>query len=381
MFNHNFVIIFVSVKYYFMSRKIIKELFLFPNYKVIVFAGNAYYYTVKSGSVCYSPINKNADAVDTDFSNSRINVYNTKMLGKLSQLSDSKLKAVFSEARYKEDKYPNFTDIEGEKLISPLESFKSYLKSQGWDSPEDKTWIIIPTPSKKLNGKKLEVEFSLVPEDFGFGELKLVLPVYMDSIDLKTTQVNFSVEIPDYIYDFLMVHPDLELRPKSKVITSNVFSILHSELSELGNRCHNLIEHDKYLASARKVILVKYAGGQTHERDTWVHAYVGKKTSVSFRYFVGYQMKERDSMFDKTRIYSDKIHSHEHGFIPVKGRYEPVMDVSRMKIMDWTQEREDFLNSIEVNFKKLSDNLNDYLTDLDEDKLDSLISKKTKLLN
>ena len=93
VFNHNFVIIFVSVKYYFMSRKIIKELFIFPNYKVIVFAGNAYYYTVKGSHVCYSPINKNADAVDTDFANSRINVYNTKMLGKLSQLSDSKLKA------------------------------------------------------------------------------------------------------------------------------------------------------------------------------------------------------------------------------------------------------------------------------------------------
>lgn len=80
-----------------MSHKIIKELFLFPNYKVIVFAGNAYYYTVKSGSVCYSPINKNADAIDTDFANSRINVYNTKMLGKLSQLSDSKLKLVFKK--------------------------------------------------------------------------------------------------------------------------------------------------------------------------------------------------------------------------------------------------------------------------------------------
>jgi hypothetical protein len=51
------------------------------------------------------------------------------------------------------------------------------------------------------------------------------------------------------------------------------------------------------------------------------------------------------------------------------------------KTMEWTQEREDFLDMIEINFKKLSDNLNDYLKDLDGDKLDLLISNGTKLLN
>jgi len=49
--------------------------------------------------------------------------------------------------------------------------------------------------------------------------------------------------------------------------------------------------------------------------------------------------------------------------------------------MDWIQEREDFLSKVEMNFKKLSDSLNEYLTDLDGDKLDLLISKETKLLN
>jgi hypothetical protein len=59
----------------------------------------------------------------------------------------------------------------------------------------------------------------------------------------------------------------------------------------------------------------------------------------------------------------------------------PVGNISGFKIIKWTQEREDFLTTIEINFKKLSDNLNDYLSDLDDNKLDLLIANNTKLLN
>ena len=135
---------------------------MFPHYKIIVFNGTNKYYTIKSGHVCYGNYEgKNADCVDTDFANKRIDVYNRKMLGKLSELTDEKALVIFKESRYSKSNYPNFQDINGDSLDSPLKSLKSYLKSEGWDTPDDKTWIIIPKPTKKLVGSKIDLEFEI----------------------------------------------------------------------------------------------------------------------------------------------------------------------------------------------------------------------------
>ena len=62
---------------------------MFPHYKIIVFQGTDRYYTIKSGRVCFGNYEgKNANFMDNDFSNKRIDVYNNKMLGKLSELTD-----------------------------------------------------------------------------------------------------------------------------------------------------------------------------------------------------------------------------------------------------------------------------------------------------
>jgi hypothetical protein len=51
-------------------------------------------------------------------------------------------------------------------------------------------------------------------------------------------------------------------------------------------------------------------------------------------------------------------------------------------LIEWTQEREDFLTLLEQKFRNLSSNLNEFLSDLNEDKLDLLIgSSSLNLLN
>ena len=42
-------------------------------------------------------------------------------------------------------------------------------------------------------------------------------------------------------------------------------------------------------------------------------------------------------------------------------------------VISWTQQREDFLIQLEEKFRSLSVNLNSFLSELDEDKLQSLI--------
>jgi hypothetical protein len=359
-----------------MSKMIIKELFLFPHYKIIVFNGdkNA---TYSVGNVGVAT----GHAIVTEFANLKhISVSSTryKMLGNISRIKDSKCKVVFDEVRWLRDKYPNFTNPDGEKLDSPLDSIKSYLQAEGWTYPEAETWIIIPKPSKKLNGYHVDIEFEICPEDFGNGRFqKVLLPVYMTEIQSDTKEVEFNVEIPDFLYDFMVNHPDTEKRPKSKIITSGGFGYLHKALTDLSHDATMLVTLDKELSQAKKVILVSFGSSQKEVRDDWHFGYKGKKTNISFNYFIGHQMPATYFKSGK-EVYVDKRYEQGKGFMPIKGRYVPVNH--EHKIIAWTQEREDFLQTLETRFKTLSDNLNNFLSDMDENKLDQLVANGQKLL-
>jgi hypothetical protein len=360
-----------------------RELFIFPNYKIIVIEGNssAQYYAVKDSFVCYAQ-DASCKFVDTETNNARLKVSNYKMLGRLSNITNEKCKMLFHEARYQSALYPNFLDINGEKLDSALDSIKSYLKSENWAAEDNNTWVIIPKPAKKLVGKKFDVEFDLVAEDFGYERNKIILPVYTNEIKPDTKEIKYTVEVPDYIYDFLMVHPEEDKRPKSKVYTTNVFADLHTYLSNLGQCARSLTQLDKELAKAKKVILVSFGAGQQQTKDAWVHAYTGVQTNIKYQYYIGYKML-KNSLSGELGIYVDKKWLAGKGFVTMRAdeRKQPIGNISGFKIIDWTQEREDFLTNIEHNFKKLSDNLNAYLSDLDDNKLDLLIANNTKLLN
>lgn len=356
----------------------IRKLFLFPSYQIIVFNGDQHYYTVKDSTVCYSQINKSANACENNFMNSRINVSNCKMLGKFTELTDEKVVKVFEEARYFDKQFPDFTNPAGEKLASPLESLRSYLMAEKWTYPLERTWIIIPKPAKKLSGKNVVSEFMIANADFTQINEKVLLPVYYNEIKADTAEVKFSVEIPDFLYDFMMLHPELELRPKSKVITSTSFAVLKSEIFAMSTHASTLTDNDRWMKNAEKVILIAFASDQKDQRDSWCFGYAGKKTTIVFNYFIGFRPPKNFMQSGKS-IFVDKHYEQGKGFQKVTGRLIPVTDTNH-KVMPWTQGREDFLVAIEANFKQLSDNLNNYLSDLDADKLDLLASSNVKLL-
>lgn len=364
--------------------KTIKELFLFPNYKIIVF--NTFhdhmYYTVKGSHVCYSNGNKSANSIESDFMNNRIDVSNYKMLGKLSELTEGHAMTVFKEARYGQSSYPNFMDIDGDKFMSSLVSLKSYLASEGWSFPEDKTWIIIPKPTKKLVGNKIDIEFEISNEKFD-GYIKTLLPVYFSPIKSNTTEITYTVETPDYLYDFLTHHPETDKRPKSKIYTTNVFSSIITHIRDLSSNANNLRSADEDEKKAKKVILIRFSSSQKDQRDSYNFGYTGKQTGINYQYYIGYAVTENYSLVRMSKIRVDKRYESGKGFVkvPYTARKIAIGNCDDFKVLDWTQEREDFLNVIEVNFKKLSDNLNNYLSDLDADKLDLLITQGTKLLN
>jgi hypothetical protein len=260
-----------------MAVREIRELFLFKSYKIFVFYGTDSSYGIsRTGTVTYD-----GKFVETEFTNERKNTSHHKMLGRVSNLTDKKCEAIFKDPRFSEQKsrlkegskYPNYEDKFGRGFDSALESIKSYLRAEGWEHPLDETWIIIPKPPKKLTGQKLEIEFDLCPENFGNGSNPQTLNVYMTKVKKDTREIKFSVEIPDFIYEFLLEHPEEEERPTSKIIESQDFSQLRSMMYSFCNTARSLKSFDDKLKKAQKIIVINFGSNQKDERDGYAFVF------------------------------------------------------------------------------------------------------------
>lgn len=354
----------------------IKELFLFPNYKVIVFEATHEnnYFTVKSPFLCYSAFGKNADLVDVNFSNSRIELKSSKVWGKVSELTDTKCSVIFKEARYTNELYPNFSNGGVEEFLSPLDSIKSFLIKEGLDL-NSILWLIIPIPAKKLSGVKQEFNFSIIDESFLYYTNKK-LTVYSTKITENTKEIKYEMEIPYYLYDFLIFHPEIEKRPTSRIIQTNTFSMLFATIDKLGATARELKLEDRASEKAKKKIFVKFNSAQSERRDNYNFGYVGKHTGISYQYFIGYNIGNHVTV--------SKRYESGKGFVEIPTTQRRVYignAADGFNQIEWTQEREDFLNRIEIKFKELSDNLNQYLNNLDAGKIDLLIANGQKLLS
>lgn len=352
-----------------------QALYIFQNYRIIAFSPSEkgrYYHNLST----FSYTKTSTKYSETNLGDNKIEgTSNYKILGKLSNLDEKDASIIFREAKYFNKSYPDFENNKEEIISTALESLKTYFKSERWDL-DDEIWIAIPKPNAKLIGKKNIVEFDITPESFDRSTVKIQLPVYTSDIKIDTKNINYSIEIPDYLYDFLMCHPEINKRPESKVIKTDVFSRLQSDLTHWNNLALDLKQYDRDCANSKKYIFISFNSNQKEERDTYQWGYAGKRTSINFQYFIGYSIKNSNNIFVEKRFENGQFIE-----IPKTQRKVCIHSTGGFKRIEWTQEREDFLEMIEVNFKQLSDNLNLYLKDIDSDKLDNLIANNIKLLN
>lgn len=352
-----------------------QALYIFQNYRIIAFTPiekGRYYHDLSTFSY-----GKTATKyMESNFGETKIeSTGNYKILGKISDLDEKKASIIFKEAKYSNDKYPDFDNNKSETLNSALESLKSYLRFEKWDL-NNEIWIAIPKPSAKLTGKKNIVEFDIIPESFNKPTVKIQLPVYTSDIKIDTKSINYSIEIPDYLYNFLMLHPEIKKRPESKVVKTDVFSKLQSSLDHWNTLANELMIYDKQSINSKKYIFISFRSYQKDKRDEYQWGYTGKETSINFQYFIGYSLANSNNVFVEKKYENGNFIE-----IPQTERRVSVHSISGFKRIEWSEEREYFLQKIESNFKQLSDNLNLYLKDLDSEKLDSLISNNVKLLN
>lgn len=335
----------------------------------------------RSGTVVF-----NGNYVDTEFSNNKKSFRNHELLGCLgTPVFEKKAKKFLDSIKYDYDS-------------SAEQALLEYLNGQGYPFSEDcNIWIIIPKSDKKPTGDKFTNIFDGLPtEDYKKNATQnLELTVYMTKIDSNTKRILFRVDIPDYIYNKCMENPDIENRLSLKYIESENLSTLHSEMSDYANKaCH---VHDLLTSSEKnkKKIGVVFDSGNSLERDSFNFAYLGKRTNITFRWYIVYEY-EKSSFFSNEKCYFTwKKNMGAGTTIGAFREYKGVVDFENKGIkshlsskpqgvlLDWTQEREDFLIALEEKFRNLSSNLNEFLSDLDNQKIDNLISSSsvTKFLN
>ena len=330
--------------------------------------------------------------VQTDFSNSRKSFKNHQLLGNFHQEKFSgNLEKFFSKIKYPLDL--------GSGAVSTL---LDYLKSQGYPDdnyPNLTTWVIVPKPDKTPTGVAFKNIFKhLVDESFLHGSSKdYELDVYMTKITPETTEVKFRVDIPIHIYNKCMEDTNISYRPEVKYIESNSLSYLHERMREYSSQALSISDLVRFSEKSRKMIGIVFKSGENSVRDSFNFSYLGQKLTTSFNWFIVYEFDDSNSILGGKKYYTWKkmVNKNQNlsgikefegldGIVDLQkeGRKSYLTGKPEGILIEWTQEREDFLTSLESKFRKLSENLNEFLSDLDDKKLDLLIvNSSLNLLN
>jgi hypothetical protein len=344
---------------------------------------------IDSTNVCYG------DCIDTEFSNTRISLFEQKILCLNNESHENKLKKFLKEINFEYD-----------KNLSVFQVMENYLKEQGYDTnlnqnrymASEKIWIIYPDSFKKLSGEKIRIQFSLPPENLKKYQPYKVeeLDVFMTKITPEVKSIKFSVYIPDYIYNKCMENTDIDIRPKLRYIESESLSSLHNQIATYSDLAINTQHLQESSEKYKKKIAIIFNSNEEATRDNYNHAYTGQSISVNFRYYVVnefgqdslshnydyFTFKKRISINDKIRQPELKIET-TLPYIDLESKNQKVYFYGRPSgtLIDWTEEREKFCQELESKFRNLSNNLNQFLKDLDSEKLDNLIQNNTlKLL-
>ena len=223
--------------------------------------------------------------------------------------------------------------------------------------------------------------------------------------------MEYMVDIPDHIYNGL-VDTSVDYMSKEgfkkykeehkyeasanlkdsyfkKSLRSLMVSSLIGSLEELSYKLNSRIKIETLQRT--KKIFVRFKSSSVHTKCNWTGGYMGKDVNNEFQFFIGYEVMEKPSLMHPTMVakyytlirHAEGTFAHKSTNFMEGTKLEPLhMDTSTARenflrtyqIIDWTQERENFLRNIEQKIIDLNTKLSNYLSNMDATKLDALIS-------
>lgn len=162
--------------------------------------------------------------------------------------------------------------------------------------------------------------------------------------------------------------------------------------------CHDLEEHHTFKDEiGEKVIFIKFHGQHGNKREGTYGAGMGKEITMRFNYFtafryVGQRKRHLSTELEQVEEFSNFYQRSDLALTQESQAYrdkeiKPLHHTKRDKdnlkhsylIVEWTPEREAFLERLQQLFILQTDQLNEYLKDLTTEKLDNLIQNSSPI--
>lgn len=210
----------------------------------------------------------------------------------------------------------------------------------------------------------------------------------------------FKLRIPSFVFDALKDTDDKYMvtipkpergvpqawssKPKKFVqqISSITLSSLLAELGDIFQDALNLEQRKK--AETEKYIAVNFAQSNNKLKDDFNFASMGFRTTSSFQFFVVYKVIKSPNALNDGYNFKTRENINVTGSISnikADGWYWYGRNVvERFKLIKWTQEREDFLTSVQARFVEMNQKLEGFLGDIDDDKIMELMNNSQFLL-
>jgi hypothetical protein len=217
-----------------------------------------------------------------------------------------------------------------------------------------------------------KLDLWLPTNDFTKKESKVIK--ISTKLNVENNSFLFKAVIPKYIYDYLELN---EEKIPSKTMSSNTLKSLVEEIERYGKKCIEL-KHRENLQS-EKYIAVKFNESNFQQKDSFNFASMGFRTTSSFQYFIVYKDIKLHGSLDRYNYKSDvrigvDVKDRKWYYFGIN-----VIEQGGFKLIKWTQEREDYLKNIQDKFVEINGKLNTFLGNLDEEKINLLMSNKNIL--
>lgn len=282
-----------------------------------------------------------------------------------------------------------------------VEEFIGVLRNMDYPVPsndsQERVWVIVPRPDKGRPTEK-HMTFtnkfgSVINPDFETRSDR-VMDVHMTSPGEDVTNIRFWMDIPDYIYLKCIECSNHEKRPQNNYILSSTLDGLRGRMHELGSLAEGVVTAVKDLDNSKKMLHIRFSAKETRNCDEYYGAYLGQEFRTMFNWSVVYEYKRSGLFKGQTSYYAykkiksgmskdDGLVFDENGVSDLENKDVKVGLGHKLTgiLLEWTQEREDFLKQLEVRFRSLNSDLNAFLSGIDENKLDLLITQNFKLLS
>jgi hypothetical protein len=142
---------------------------------------------------------------------------------------------------------------------------------------------------------------------------------------------------------------------------------------------------ERNTAETEKYIAVSFSQSHSQRRDSFNFASMGFNTTSSFQFFVLYKAIKNPNSLDRYNFKTrEQINGNVGGINNAKpdGWYWYSVGIieKNFKLIKWTQEREDFLTSVQTRFVEMNQKLEGFLGDIDDDKIMELMNNSQFLL-